>query len=188
MEVSSSLLVAMMFVMVLSIGIGNILMGLSSLLSQRSPREIDWLPTSWVLLLLLQHLNMFWHTLTILEAEEWGFGGFLYVVTGPILLFLATSLLLADPVYAGPSDAREHYFRVARRFFSIMAVLMLWMVGADFVLGKGFTAAGGWNAAAMPLLLALATSQRRSLHAVATGVAWALSLSLLALRGFGLIG
>ena len=41
MEVSSSLLVAMMFVMVLSIGIGNILVGLSSLLNQRSPREID---------------------------------------------------------------------------------------------------------------------------------------------------
>ncbi len=88
MDVTSSLLVAMMFVMVLSIGIGNILMGLSALLNQRSPREIDWLPTSWVLLLLLQHLHMFWHTITILKAEEWGFGGFLYVVTGPILLFL----------------------------------------------------------------------------------------------------
>ena len=50
MDVSSSLLVALMFVMVLSIGIGNLLMGLSSLLNERSPREFDWLPTSWLLL------------------------------------------------------------------------------------------------------------------------------------------
>jgi hypothetical protein len=182
MEVSSSLLVAMMFVMVLSIGIGNILMGLSTLLSQDSPREIDWLPTSWVLLLLLQHLHMFWHTLTILEAEEWGFGGFLYVVMGPILLFLATSLLLADPLYAGTSDARAHYFRVARRFFSIMAVLMLWMIGVDFVLGSGFTAAGAWNVVLVVLFLVLSNSNALRLHVTATGLTWALSLSLLVYR------
>jgi hypothetical protein len=182
MEVSSSLLVAMMFVMVLSIGIGNILMGLSSLLNQRSPREIDWLPTSWVLLLLLQHLNLFWHTLTILEAEEWGFGGFLYVIAGPILLFLATSLLLADPVYAGPSDAREHYFRVARRFFSILAVLMLWIIGVDFVLGVGFSAAGVWNAVLVVLFLVLANSRAVRLHVTATSLTWLLFLSLLTAR------
>ena len=187
MEVSSSLLVAMMFVMVLSIGIGNILMGLSTLLSQDSPREIDWLPTSWLVLLLLQHLNMFWHTLTILEAEEWGFGGFLYVVTGPILLFLATSLLLADPVDAGPGDARAHYFRVARRFFSIMALLMLWMIGVDFVLGSGFTAAGLWNAALVVLFLALANSKALRLHVTSTGVTWVLLLSLLIARAFSVV-
>jgi len=187
MDVSSSLLVAMMFVMVLSIGIANILMGLSALLNQRSPREIDWLPTSWVLLLLLQHLNMFWHTLTILEAEEWGFGGFLYVVTGPILLFLATSLLLADPAYAGPSDARAHYFRVAPRFFSIMAVLMLWMIGVDFVLGSGFTAAGFWNAIFVVPFLVLANSNGLRLHVTLTGVTWALTLSLLISRALSAV-
>jgi hypothetical protein len=187
MEVSSSLLVAMMFVMVLSIGIGNILMGLSSLLNQRSPREIDWLPTSWVLLLLLQHLHMFWHTVTILEAEEWGFGGFLYVVTGPILLFLATSLLLADPAYSGPGDPREHYFRVGTRFFSIMAVFMLWMIGVDFVLGSGFTAAGVWNAILAVLFLVLANSKAVRLHATATSVTWVLSLSLLFSRALAVV-
>ena len=187
MDVSSSLLVAMMFVVVLSIGIGNILMGLSSLLSQRSPREIDWLPTSWVLLLLLQHLNMFWHTLTILEVEEWGFGGFLYVVTGPILLFLATSLLLADPAYEGSSDASAHYFRVARRFFSIMAVLMLWTIGGDFVLGSGFTAAGLWNASLVVPFLVLANSTAFRLHVTLTGATWALILSLLISRALSVV-
>ena len=187
MEVSSSLLVAMMFVMVLSIGIGNILMGLSTLLGQRSPREIDWLPASWVILLLLQHLNMFWHTRTILEAEEWGFGGFLYVVTGPILLFLSTSLLLADPVQAGPSDARAHYFRVARKFFSFMAVLMLWMIGVDFVLGSGFTAAGVWNAGLVVLFLILANSKGDRLHVTLTGVTWLMVLSLLLSRTLSVV-
>ena len=187
MDVSSSLLVAMMFVMVLSIGIGNILMGLSSLLNQRSPREIDWLPTSWVLLLLLQHLHLFWHTLTILEQEQWGFGGFLYVVMGPIFLLLATSLLLADPVYSGPADAREHYFRVGTRFFSIMALFMLWMIGVDFVLGSGLTAAGLWNAVFAVVFLVLANSKAPRLHITATGLTWALSLSLMFSRALNVV-
>jgi predicted membrane protein len=187
MDVTSSLLVAMMFVMVLSIGIGNILLGLSSLLVQRSPRDIDWLPTSWLLLLLLQHLNMFWHTLTIIEVEQWGFGGFLYIVAGPILLFLASSLLLADPNFAGPSEPRVHYFRVAARFFAILAVLMLWMIGVDFVLGTGFTPAGAWNAALFVLFLILARSQDLRLHITSTVVTWVLLVSLLASRSFGLV-
>ena len=187
MDVSSSMLVAMMFVMVLSIGIGNILVGLASIFGQRSPREIDWLPTSWVLLLLLQHLNMFWHTLTILKAEEWGFGGFLYVVAGPIVLFLSTSLLLADPFYAGPSDARAHYFRVAGRFFSLMAVLMLWMIGVDFVLGSGFTAAGLWNVGLGALFLVLANSEAPRLHVTVTGVTWLLILSLSLSRALSVV-
>jgi hypothetical protein len=187
MEVSSSLLVAMMFVMVLSIGIGNILMGLSSLLNQHSPREIDWLPTSWVLLLLLQHLHLFWHTVKILEAEEWGFGGFLYVVAGPILLLLATSLLLADPTCSGPGDAREHYFRVGTRFFSIMVVFMLWMIGVDLALGSGLTAAGVWNAVLAVLFLVLANSKAVRLHAASTGAAWVLLLSLLIARALDVV-
>lgn len=186
MDVTSSLLVAMMFVMVLSIGIGNLLMGLSPLVGRCSPREIDWLPASWLLLLFLQHLNMFWHTLTILEVENWGFGGFLYIVAGPSLLFLATSLLLSDPSLAGPSEPREHYFRVAARFFSIMAILMLWMIGVDFVLGEGFTAAGAANAVALVLFVVLARSRALRIHIIVTASMWVILISLLASRSLGL--
>ena len=145
MDVTNALLVAMMFVMVLSIGIGNILMNVSGILDRRTRLAAHWIPTSWLLLLLLQHLHMFWHTLAILDVETWSFASFLYIVSGPILLFLATSLMLSDPAESESSDPCAHYFRVAPQFFSILAVLMAWMVAVDFVLGKGFTAAGGWN-------------------------------------------
>jgi hypothetical protein len=184
MDVSSSLLVAMMFVMVLSIGIGNLLMGLSSLLNERAPREFDWLPTSWLLLMLLQHLSLFWYTLDIIEVDDWGFGGFLYIVSGPTLLFLAASLLLADPALSGPSEPRSHYFRVAGKFFSILALLMLWMIGADFVLGTGFTRASFWNAAFLVLFAVLARSQAPGHHSALTVATWVLTVSLLVFRSF----
>jgi hypothetical protein len=186
MDVSSSLLVAMMFVMVLSIGIGNLLMGLSSLLNERAPRELDWLPTSWLLLMLLQHLSLFWYTLDIIEVDDWGFGGFLYIVSGPTLLFLAASLLLADPALSGPSEPRTHYFGVAGKFFSILALLMLWTIGADFVLGTGFTRASFWNVAFFVLFAVLSRSRAPSLHGAATTATWVLTISLLIFRSLDL--
>jgi len=100
-------------------------------------------------------------------------------------LFLATSLLLVDPALAGPSEPRAHYLRVAPRFFSIMAALMLWMIGVDFVLGEGFTAAGAWNAVALVVFVVLARSQGLGTHIIATGLTWALLVSLLASRSLG---
>ncbi len=187
MEVSGSLLVAMMYVMVLSIGIGNILMGLSSLIHRHTFREVDWLPTSWLLLLLLFHMNLFWHTLAILDVEEWGFGGFLYVVSGPTLLLLATSLLLADPALAEPGEPRLHYFRVAARFFPILAILMLWLIGVDFVLGVGFTGDDVWNVLSLLLFLFLSRTQEFHVHTVATAATWVLSVSLMTFRSLGIV-
>ena len=190
MEVTNALLVAMMFVTVLSmsISIGNILMGLSTLVSHRAELNLHWIPLSWLLLLLLEHFLLFWYTLEILSVEQWGFASFVYAVIGPILLFLAASILLAGATHPDSSDARADYFHTARRFFSILALLMLWMIGVVFVLGGKFTASDGWNAVALVLFLVLAVSQQPCIHATATVVAWAYFLSLLTLRGVGVVG
>ena len=185
MENTHSLLVALMFVTVLSIGIGTLLMGLSAVVDLRGKLKRDWIPISWLILLLLQHFNLFWDTLDILAVEQWGFAGFLYILTGPILLFLATSVMLPDRADAGPADPCAQYFRVARQFFAIEAMLMAWAFGVDLVFGQGLTAAGVWNAAAVALFLVLAASQRRRLHAVGTVLTWLLLLSLLTFRGLG---
>ena len=53
MELSSSLLVAIMFVVLLSIGIGNILMSLAAMVDRRSPLTASRMHISWIVLLLL---------------------------------------------------------------------------------------------------------------------------------------
>ncbi len=188
MDITHSLLVAMMFVILLSLGIGNILMGLAALLQHRIELKTNWLPTSWHVLVLLEIFDLFWHTLSILNVETWDFAGFVYITTGPILLFLATSLML--PALAGDEsgDSLTQYFNVARGFFAILAVYMLWLIGVDFVITEdGFSATHGWVALEAVLLVVLAVSRQHRVHSVITAVFWILLLSLMAVRATGTV-
>ncbi len=188
MDVNHSLLVAMMFVMLLSIGIGNILIGLASLVQHREVLGLHWVPTSWLLLLLLECFDLFWHTLDILAVEQWAFAGFVYVTTGPILLVLATSLVLPDPARSESGNCLTQYFNVTRPFFFILVLYMLWLIGADLMLGHGLTATAAWSAVQLAVFIVLAVSKQPRLHALATAAVWLLLLSLLGARGLGLIG
>jgi hypothetical protein len=155
-------------VTVLSICIGNILMGLASVMQRGSDIAIHWLPLTWVLLLLLLTLDLFWQTLVILEVEKWGFGQFIFIISGPVLLLFATSLMLPDSARATDGDYRAHYFAIASRFFGLMAALMAWMVGVDFVFGDGMAPTTWLNIAEGGLLSVVVMSKQARVHQVVT--------------------
>jgi hypothetical protein len=187
-EISHNLLVAMMFVMLLSIGVGNILMSLAGALDRASGVRVHWIPLTWVVLLLLTSFELFWQTLAIVNIEDWKFGQFLYVISGPVALLFAISLMLPDSVRAGEGDYLEHYFSVSRRFFSLLALLMVWMVGIDFLFGEGFGAVTAVNTGEGVVFAVLAVSRAERVHETVTGLACAIFLLDVALQGFGAIG
>jgi hypothetical protein len=185
MEITNALLVVIMFVILLSLGIGNVLTAIVTVVDRRTQLRIDWFHASWMVLLLLAALSLFWHSLTLLDIEEWQFKGFVYVVAGPILLFFASGLLL--PSDAAATDLRTHYLAVSPQFFGALALLQLWVIGVDMVLGHGLTTGGMFNAAVAVIALVLATSKRTEVHAVGTALAWALYLTAATLRGLNVI-
>lgn len=185
MEISNALLVAMMFIVLLTMGIGNILMALASTVDRRSSLKADALHTSWVLLLLLMHFNLFWHVLDILSIEEWVFLEFLYIVAGAILIFFATHILLPD-ASADATGVRNHYFEVRPQFFGFLGVLMIWIVGVDLLFGDGFTTASFFNMAGLVLFSVMAVSSQIQVHRIGTVIAWLLFVALLTARSLGM--
>lgn len=176
----------MMFIMLLTIGISNIVMGLAALIDKRSPIKADTFHTSWVVMLLLLHLNLFWHVLDILNVEEWVFLEFLYVVAGAILIFFATNILLPD-ASSETTDLRAHYFGVHRQFFLLLGLLMAWIIGVDFLLGSGWTSASTVNLIGLIIFAVMASTSRPRMHAVATGVAWLFFIAALSFKGTGVL-
>jgi hypothetical protein len=184
MEVSSSLLVAIMFITILSIGISNILMALPALVERPAGFEIGRLHLSWILLLLLMHLDLFWQVLLLLEREDWAFAGFVYTVTGPILLLLATSILLPDPGQAF-DDSFSRFRAGARQAFVLLGLTMLWVLGMDAIFGSGLEWEGLWNVAAAGVFALVAQSTSAHVNAIGSGIAWAIFIGAGVARAFG---
>jgi len=187
MEITNALLVAMMFIVLITMGVCNIIVGLAVLVNERTPVKADSVHTSWVLLLLLIHFNMFWHVLDILSIEEWKFLEFLYIIAGAMLIFFATHILLPDHSSADAGDLRAHYFTISRQFFSFLALLQVWILGVDLLLGKGFTSDGIFNVISLVLFVILALVTQPKVHSVGTGVGWLLFIIVMAVRALGLL-
>ena len=95
MDNPATLLVAIMFVTILAMAIGNILMASAEIaggLRRPMPERIQ---LSWIFLMLFALLSLFWETTVLLEVENWLFIEFLYVIAGPMVLLFATSVITA---------------------------------------------------------------------------------------------
>ena len=182
MEITNALLVAMMFIVLLTLSIGNILMSLAATVDKSSAVRANAMHTGWVLLLLLIHFKLFWHVLDILSVEEWKFLEFLYIEAGAILIFLATYVFLPD-ASINTTDVRGHYFDIRRQFFGFLGLLMIWAVGVDLLFGEGFTSTNGINLVGLVLFIVMASSSKIWVHRIGTGVAWLLFAAMLAASG-----
>lgn len=183
MEISQSILVAIMFVMILSIGIASILMALAAMINTRPKCKTYGIHTSWMILLLLAYFNLFWQTTDLFSIEDWLFHDFLFVIAGPIIILFATDLLVPDLSSEGSSDLQAHYFRVNRQFFCLVALSQVWSAGTDLVLKRGLTGGSAFNVIIMGLALVLAFSRVPKHHALVSGAIWLLFLVSIALRG-----
>jgi hypothetical protein len=182
----NTLLVALMFVTVLSMGIGNILVSLADIFNNATPSRRDRVHVAWIILVLLVHFNLFWHTKEILNVEDWQFGGFLLAVAGPVLLFFATSIMLTEPPADVKPDQATFFFGLARRFFLMFAIVQGWVVLVGYNLSGAFITQDFTNIAFGLLALFLAFSSKAQVHNLGVWIAWALVLTSGAIRWLGI--
>jgi len=182
MEVPPTLLVALMFVTVLTLGIANLLGSLSSAaVTGRRTRE-GFPLFSWKILLLLVHLSTFWGTREIATVDDWGFVGFLYVLTGPILLLLATTTLLSSETVEGDDNAEALF----RRTFLLLGLVQIWVLSTDLMLGNPLDVRAWPNFATLGIALWMFFSKPTGWTA-GTIAGWAAVAGALTLRAFGLM-
>ena len=175
MENINTLLVAFMFITILSMGIAGVLTELAEVVRKVEREGRDRLLIGWVLLLLFAYFTLFWHTADITLLEDWNFGLFLFAETGPVLLVLATQIMLGALAAetGGDLDSSTRH----SRFFAIFGLLQVWSIAAGFVLGVGFTLGSVLDAGVLLTCVALATSKSRPLHVAGLVVIWILYLA-----------
>jgi len=111
------------------LGIVRLLTVSAAYLKHRDKMNITsyWVYNLWVALQFLLHILVWWSLWNIRVAEMFNFLNYLYLLTGPILLFLSTSVLLPDEDDA-EANLRTHFFSVRTLFFSINSLFWLWTI------------------------------------------------------------
>ena len=170
MDNPATLLTAIMFVTVLGMAIGNLLMACADIAGGLRKPTPERLHMSWIILLLIALLNLFWETTAVLDVEDWLFLDFLYVICGPMFLLFAVGVITAPS--AGDADG-EHglYFGLCRRFFVMLALQQVWLIGLDFRydMVSTITTIG---ALLVILFLALAVTRNYQAHIVGNVLGW----------------
>ena len=121
------------------LGMTRLLFGFSEYLRRRGQVEISHsgLFGAWAGLQFILHILLWWQMWTVQEAATLTFLTYIYLLQGPILLFLGTSLLLPD-LPEGPLDLADHYERGRKPFFTVSLLFWLWAVFLGLVLEGAF--------------------------------------------------
>lgn len=187
MDNPTTLLVAIMFVTVLAMAIGNILMTCAEIaggLRRPMPERIQ---LSWIFLMLFALLSLFWETTALLEVESWQFVEFLYVITGPMLLLFATSVITSPARNEQSVESHDHYFELCGRFFVMLALHEAWLLGLD-VMYSSLSTMSLIGAAMLLLFLVLAFSSSLRVHVAGASLIWVGYIVGLILRTLGTSG
>ena len=187
MDNMNTVLVALMFVTILTMGIGNVLTTLAAIVHAGQTEGRDRLHISWIALLLVAHLNLFWHAVDIIAIENWKFSSFLLIITGPVIMFFATNIMLAKGSSGDGIDPPSRYLNISKRFFTLFVLLQFWSIFVELIFGDGIVVTLLFEVAFITLALILLVSQSYRVHATGAAVAWVIYLTMFTLRSTEII-
>lgn len=127
---------------------------------------------SWIFLMLFALLSLFWETTALLGVENWLFVEFLFVITGPMLMLFATSVITAPAQDKHSGESHSHYFELSGRFFVMLALHEAWILGIDYWYAN-FNVMSAISAVMLFLFLVLAFSSNLRVHIVGASLIWA---------------
>lgn len=149
---------------VLGFGITQLLGGFARCLELR-PKVRPHMPAvAWAAFLLIAHVQTWWSMFAMRHWTDWNFLQFCIVLMQPIILYLASVLVLPSRE-SGALDLREHFMTHRVLFFGLLIALLAVSIVKDLVrtgrlptpLNLGFHAVLG-------LIGVAAIASRRDLH------------------------
>jgi len=128
----------------------------------------------------LLHILMWWTLWGIRDAANFNFLTYLYLLTGPILLFLGTSLLTPN-IESDGVDVRGHFSDVRQMYSTVLALLWLWALGAGPVMRGQLAPTAPLLALFLATAVMLRVTDNRKVHNVAVVLNWLLIVAFIGL-------
>ena len=128
----------------------------------------------------LLHILFWWTLYSLRGAATINFLTFLYLLTGPILLFIGTAILLPD-FDDESSDMRKHFLSSRTTYSTVLVLLWLWAIFSSPILRGFFSPTLPLLTAFLASALVLRISANPRIHSVVAVVNLVLLVSFIAL-------
>jgi hypothetical protein len=155
LEAASFAFIVTLAAVVNGLGIVRWLTALAEYLNRRETLDVShyWVYNLAATFQFMLHILLWWSLWGLRDATRLNFVTYLVVLTGPVLLFLGSSLL-APSVSGQSADLRAHYFGVRRPYATILMLVWIWALALSPVLRGTFLA--NWPMFVLFLLVAAA--------------------------------
>ena len=170
-----------MVAVILALGVTHILTAIGQLAQKPELGKLYWVHTLWVLLILASHFTAWWNIWDLRQTMDFSYFAYLYMLTGPVALFLAAGVLVPRFVFAEKIVLREHYYAVRKTFFLMMLIFVAWPLLMDPILTAeraSMLAVVQHGVFLVPIVLCAASSNAM-LHGVVIVLTWSLFLTVL---------
>jgi len=149
------------------LGIVRLLGGFSDYLKDHESLDVAhyWVYALTSIFQFLIHLLLWWSIIGLKAAAHIDFLTYLYLLIGPTLLFLGTSLLLPNAAKES-INLREHYFAIRKTFYLIATLFWLWAIFLWPAFGYPFAPTAPLICLFLLISLVLRLTRNQKVHAV----------------------
>ncbi len=121
---------------VIGLGVGRIVMMVSQYVAQHERIRASAVDALWSAMLFVMFVGVWWIVwgLSHVPAERWSFFALLYLVMGPVLIYLPSLLLLPDVPKEGALDLGGLFDRLRPLVLLCMAAFVVWLACAELYL------------------------------------------------------
>jgi hypothetical protein len=123
---------------IIGFGLSNLLAGYASLIQAWRTVVPCWLYFAWIILLLPLYFIYWWSFWDYRKQVKWTFFGFSFLLSGPIVLYIVTSLLLPSPTVGASFNSFIFYLNVRHWMFGLWIILQIWGILLAPYLKTGF--------------------------------------------------
>jgi len=171
------------------LGIVRIVGGLGEFIRRRESLNITfyWVHSALVLFQLLTHVLLWWSFIGLREVASINFLQYGFLLIGPVLLFLATSLLIPN-LDDDAVDLHGAYWQSSKSYYSILMVFWPWVIAIWPVFG--YPLAPTWKFAAcwMAMMVVLRFTSNEKVHGVLVSAVWLLMIAFIGIYAMQLGG
>jgi len=165
------------------LGIVRWLTGFTEYLRRRSSLRV---PLYWVFTLaacfqFLLHILFWWSLWGMRGTATINFLSYLYLLSGPILLFVATALLIPN-IDGDEVDLRGHYFSIRSDYSTILILLWLWAIFLTPLLQGHFAPTMPIFSAFLANAVVMRVTAIPVVHGVSAVVNWVLFAAVISLH------